>query len=90
MELGNSLLPAEALLAVKPGDEVAVEVGIDPSIQITEEVRKSLIDKANSAMRPGREHTKIVVIGPGRALTAEAYLSDDRLSFPGAEANGRS
>ncbi len=65
---GNSLPPAEALLAVKPGDEVAIEVDIDPNIRITEDVRKSLTAKANSAETSAGDEAKIVVIDPSRAL----------------------
>jgi hypothetical protein len=65
---GSSLPPPEALLAVKPGDEVTIEVDIDSSIQITDEVRKSLTAKANPAAIPDGVNAKVVQIEPGRPL----------------------
>ncbi len=66
LEMDKSLPPADELLAVKPGDQVAIEVDIDPSIAIPDDVRKSLEASIQGSGRSG-EDGKIVFLGQNRA-----------------------
>jgi hypothetical protein len=45
MRKAESLPSAEELLAVRPGDKVAISVDIDPTVTIPNEIRQSLIDR---------------------------------------------
>ena len=56
VEKATSLPPADELLVVKPGDAVAIEVDIDPSVSLAEEVQKAL--DANVEQAGGRARTK--------------------------------
>lgn len=54
-----SLPSAEEMLVVKPGDEVSIEVDIDPSVPISDEIRQSLHRELGAT---GDQSGKIVVL----------------------------
>lgn len=69
LEKAKQLPSAEKLLAVKPGDEVCVEVDIDPNIILTEEAQKTLTARiqmigTDENIEPA---AKIVMLQPGSA-----------------------
>ena len=64
VEKAKSLPPAEALLVVKPGDSVSIDVDIDPSISLADEVQKSLNANIETA---GNKNEKLVVLNPNGA-----------------------
>jgi hypothetical protein len=66
LEMLKSLPSADALLVVKPGDEVAIDVDIDPSVTVPDDVRKSLEASIRSAARPG-DDGKVVFLNQNRA-----------------------
>jgi hypothetical protein len=57
----ESLPSAEELLVVRPGDNVSIEVDIDPNIVLTDEIRQSLAKSADSAGEEA-ENANIVTI----------------------------
>jgi len=67
LELAKSMPSAEELLVVKPGDSVAIEVEIDPSVQLTEEVQQALTANLHEASSSGAKDEKVVVLKPGGA-----------------------
>ncbi len=63
IEHATSLPPAADLLVVKPGDSVAIEVDIDPSVSLDAAVQDSLNARAEPA--DGQENKgKVVVLNP--------------------------
>ena len=67
LEEAKQLPSAEELLVVRPGDEVALEVDIDPSVALTEEVRKALTAKLQTADSGADQAANVVVLQPGAA-----------------------
>ena len=65
VEKAKSLPPPEALLVVKPGDSVSIEVDIDPSISLAEEVQK--VAQRQISKRQGARTKKLVVLNPNGA-----------------------
>jgi WD40 repeat protein len=63
-ELASRLPAPEALLVVKPGDKVAIEVDIDPSVSLAEEVQKYV--SARTGKIDGKKE-KVVVLNPNGA-----------------------
>jgi hypothetical protein len=66
LEEASRLPPAEALLCVRPGDKVAVEVDIDPSVVFSDDVQKALLQKIQGDNPPGNDG-KVVMLNPGGA-----------------------
>jgi citrate lyase gamma subunit len=60
----SSLPSAEELLVVRPGDEVAIETDIDPSVSMGDEIRESLNGVLQTAGAQEAENPKVVVINP--------------------------
>jgi WD40 repeat protein len=68
IEQAKSLPPAEALLVVKPGDPVSIEVDIDPSVNAADEIQKAQEAKAkkSGAQSNGQANEeKIVYLNQG-------------------------
>lgn len=66
IEKAASLPPADKLLVVKPGDEVAIEVDIDPSVSMTDDIQKALAANAEADGGAGK-NDKITVLNPNGA-----------------------
>lgn len=66
LEKAASLPPADKLLVVKPGDEVSIEVDIDPSVSMADEIQKALAASAESPDGATKDE-KITVIDPSGA-----------------------
>jgi hypothetical protein len=66
LEEASKLPPAEALLCVKPGDKVAIEVDIDPGVVLTDDIQASLMAKIQGQNEQGGDG-KVVMLNPGRA-----------------------
>jgi hypothetical protein len=66
IEEAQKLPPGDALLCVKPGDAVAIEVDIDPGVVLTDDIQKVLAAKIQAKGQDGGDG-KVVMLNPGRA-----------------------
>lgn len=67
MEEAKRLPPPEKLLVVKPGDEVSLEVDIDPSVVFTDEAQKALTARIQEIGLDDKPAGNVVVLQPGSA-----------------------
>ncbi len=77
IEQAKSLPPAEALLVVKPGDPVSIEVDIDPSVNLADEIQKAQDAKAKKANGQDKDE-KIVYLNPNGAKRRHSANSYQR------------
>jgi hypothetical protein len=64
LEKAKTLPPPEALLVVRPGDSVSIEVDIDPSVSLADEVQKAMNARIENA---SNKQEKLVVLNPSGA-----------------------
>ena len=64
IRMAKSLPSAEELLVVRPGAEVAIDVDIDPTIDMSEELRRTLNGESNGQTAAS---SNIVVLGSAKA-----------------------
>jgi hypothetical protein len=67
LEEAKRLPSAAELLCVKPGDAVAIEVDIDPSVVFTDDVEKALNAKIRGVEQAEDERAGVVLLNPGQA-----------------------
>ena len=67
LEMAKSLPSADELLVVKPGDEVAIEVDIDPAVAVPDDVKKALETSIRGSERAGGDG-KVVFLNQNRAV----------------------